>query len=150
MIWAEIKKALNSTLGTNNFKSLDEIIKGEKVFAPSNAEYISLISNSYSVNVGEELTLPVSFTPQIDGKIRLKLRVNCQTVTTVGKFLVNSEEVKVFNGNSYKSENNIDIDVVAGTTYTFGIKSTSGTFTIETLNICCTIIDLSVSSFVTD
>lgn len=40
-IWSEIKHALNSTLGTKEFKPLDEIVLGNWNLAPSEKSYIS-------------------------------------------------------------------------------------------------------------
>lgn len=48
-IWAEIKKALNSTLGTNNFKSLDTIISNAQVVLSTSIKAIddnTLINNT--------------------------------------------------------------------------------------------------------
>lgn len=60
--WAGIKYALNSTLGTDKFKPLDEIILGTKSLLASDNLY-SLINRSYSTQASQtEATLDIPLT----------------------------------------------------------------------------------------
>lgn len=54
MGWAKIKKAINSTLGTSEFKPLDEIIKGQKSLLVSDNLYYSFPTLTFeNVTSGE-------------------------------------------------------------------------------------------------
>lgn len=66
-IWKEIKKAINSTLGTSDFKPLDQIITDGKGLVASDNLYYRL--NSYS---GDELTTMLTATMNVKGSMRIK------------------------------------------------------------------------------
>ena len=56
-LWAGIKHALNSTLGTDNFKPLnelvrDEILRGNGLIASENIYYPNLINETITYNTG--------------------------------------------------------------------------------------------------
>lgn len=67
-IWKEIKRAMNSTLGTSNFKPLDQIITESKGLAASDNPYYSL--GSYSVRNGT--TTLLTATMNVNGTVRVK------------------------------------------------------------------------------
>lgn len=67
-IWAGIKHALNSTLGTDDFKPLDEIIRGQRTLAASDAT-IAVISGSQDY-VRSGAVLP-SFVAKTKGVVRV-------------------------------------------------------------------------------
>ena len=72
---AIIKYAVNSTLGTDEFKPLDIIIKGQRVFAPSHNTIIPVISFSSPqdlINTGGDVDEVLgSFTSNTTGSVRL-------------------------------------------------------------------------------
>ena len=47
MSWAQIKLALNSSLGTKEFKPLDELIKGQKTLIASDNLYCAYCGEKY-------------------------------------------------------------------------------------------------------
>ena len=56
--WAGIKYALNSTIGTNEFEPLDEIILNNKILMASDEEYAAL-STSFNENVQTTTSKPL-------------------------------------------------------------------------------------------
>lgn len=87
-IWAGIKHALNSTLGTADFKPLDELllekiaeIVGGKSLAASNTIYKVVSSTAVSLNGGtgdgpEYTKIGNSFTVNCNGSIRVIISVS--------------------------------------------------------------------------
>lgn len=61
MGWAKIKKAINSTLGTDEFKPLDKLIQGEK----------RLIANDTILGIARDDSRGYGFTPKVDGAIKV-------------------------------------------------------------------------------
>lgn len=59
-VWGEIKHAINSTLGTNDFKPLDKMIEGQNRMIVSEDVYATLQGTTLSAVVGEtkEFELP--------------------------------------------------------------------------------------------
>ena len=74
-IWAEIKYALNSTVGTDLFRPLDKIINGTKVLQPSDENLYDLYTLS-----NDEMTSAVpqkhinSFRTYLSGTVKLILK----------------------------------------------------------------------------
>ena len=73
MSWGEVKKAINSTLGTEDFKSLDEIILGEKTFVGSDTTLIVLGLAGGDYYYGE--CVP-QFKLNVGGVIRINANVS--------------------------------------------------------------------------
>lgn len=78
-IWKEIRKALNSTLGTANFKPLDKLIEGyilrNKTFIPSENTTLMNWDNAFelmSSSAGEVKTIG-TFKPYVSGFANLKI-----------------------------------------------------------------------------
>ena len=70
--WADIKYALNSTLGTSEFQSLDKIIKGQKTFV-ANDNILAVLSNGETV---WGYSSPIAtFTSNTNGSVRLMANI---------------------------------------------------------------------------
>ena len=69
MSWAEIKNAVNSTVGTNNFKPLNEIIRGNWNLIESDKVYISEVpeytSSSGTYNISNSFRFKAPGTAEI-------------------------------------------------------------------------------------
>lgn len=68
-IWTGIKHALNSTLGTENFKPLDKIIEGQKRFVASDDK---LVAASGHFGTESNFLSFLKFTPKLDGTLKLQ------------------------------------------------------------------------------
>lgn len=74
--WSGIKYALNSTLGTNEFKPLNEYIKdliiGQKRLTASDAVLAVILNKEIIPNVSETTRITLgTFTPTVSGNIRV-------------------------------------------------------------------------------
>lgn len=74
MAWEEIKYAVNSTLGTDEFLPLDEIIKNLKTYVASDEHIIDLVTSQISVQAISTTPVQIGFIkPKVNGSIRLKV-----------------------------------------------------------------------------
>ena len=77
MSWVQIKRALNRSLGTKEFKPLDELIKGQKTLIASDNlySYIGDPSKIWSVSRyatwGTSLEIPYTLKMNTNGSLRL-------------------------------------------------------------------------------
>lgn len=114
MSWAEIKNAVNSTVGTNNFKPLNEIIRGNWNLIVSDKVYISetpaYTSSSGTYNISN------SFRFKATGTAEIRLKASYVANTTY-----NFEIYK--NGTIYKtiteSGNNVASNIAIRDTISF-------------------------------
>ena len=96
-IWNEIKKALNSTLGTSEFKPLNEIMTdlvfSERIFVPSDRLYYTLFDGDIAgleKPDGSPLENKVDlFVSQIEGSFDMGLKLGHYTRATLYKNGVN-------------------------------------------------------------
>lgn len=72
MSWAEIKNAVNSTVGTNNFKPLNEIIRGNWNLIESDKVYISEVPEYTSSSGTYNISNSFRFKAPGTAEIRLK------------------------------------------------------------------------------
>lgn len=72
-IWAGIKHALNSTLGTSEFKSLDKIIEGQRSLAASDSVISVVFSGNQMVTNNLGFFSLGSFVPKKNGSVRVVL-----------------------------------------------------------------------------
>ena len=86
MSWAEIKKAINSTLGTNTFKPLDKMIseisdytKNVRALVRSDDEYYN-VCNDETLNPNHEASFFIARIPQTKGSFRIKMSCDSNTV----------------------------------------------------------------------
>lgn len=70
--WSSIKHAINSTIGTSEFKPLDEIIKGQKSLVVSDNIYCTLLSTSKSADSTNTEVELCSFQMNGDGSFKFK------------------------------------------------------------------------------
>lgn len=80
MSWAEIKNAVNSTVGTNNFKPLNEIIRGNWNLIESDKVYISEVPEYTSSS--ETYNISNSFRFKAPGTAQIRLRASYESTTT--------------------------------------------------------------------
>lgn len=73
MSWVEVKHALNSTVGTDNFESLDKIFKGHWRLTPSEYAYLTT-----------PIVLTESGTRNYDVDKKIKLNANGRIVFGIG------------------------------------------------------------------
>lgn len=91
-IWAGIKHALNSTLGTSEFKPLDKLIRFEgKKLAVSDSTFLSLPNASFTESTAFTRDI-CTLTPSVGGSVRLSSNMTLvsysSTDTLYGKILV--------------------------------------------------------------
>lgn len=82
MSWAEIKNAVNSTVGTNNFKPLNEIIRGNWNLIESDKVYISEVPEYTSSSSSETYNISNSFRFKAPGTANIRLRASYESTTT--------------------------------------------------------------------
>lgn len=96
-IWAAVKHALNSTLGTSDFKSLDKLITEQTRMVASDTPYITL----------PDINLPITLVNQIQTinaptKIKMTRGGTCRFTGTVGRttYTKMSFQFSILNGSS--------------------------------------------------
>ena len=124
-IWKEIRKALNSTLGTANFKSLDKIIKdeidGQRSLAASDNVMTVLANNLYLYEVS--IKVPKYFIPLKSGSVRVMLTTRTGSSGNNTTFRVRIENYmgevasKEVTFGGTPNESYIDIPIMANTAY---------------------------------
>lgn len=70
-IWAEIKHAINSTLGTNEFIPLDKLIKSQRTLGASDSTLI-VLSNS-TTSTGSIVKTIGTVKSNVKGNVRLRI-----------------------------------------------------------------------------
>ena len=83
---AILAKVFNSTVGTKDFKGLDEILRDHKVLVPSEKIYAPILSGSWSgkgANPNAYETLPGKITILTDGVIDLQVSLYLSNVTGI-------------------------------------------------------------------
>ena len=71
-LWAGIKYALNSTLGTNDFEPLNELFFKNKALNASENLYYTIQSESVEVEEGKTYKIPKSIKMYNSGSITIK------------------------------------------------------------------------------
>ena len=148
--WTGIKHALNSTLGTSEFKPLDKIIEGQRSLAASDSVIRVLFSGS--TNVTYTGVLFGSFVPQKSGSIRVLAKGTTsgsyssatfdltikEAGTTIATASVNTPTAATYSVSA-------DIPITAGVSYeVYCHRSTTGNFTVNTVELCAAIVDTSL------
>ena len=72
-LWAGIKRALNSTLGTTEFEPLDKIILGSKALKASDNFYSNILSGRFSGNSENPFIRENLITMNWQGSFKLKI-----------------------------------------------------------------------------
>lgn len=129
MSWVEVKHALNSTVGTDNFESLDKIFKGHWRLTPSEYAYLTT-----------PIVLTESGTRKYDVDKKIKLNANGRIVFGIGMqvsftgtqnrtvtaeiyedgTLINSTERTYSNSGEYTIVT--ELDIKKNSTYSFKTK----------------------------
>lgn len=148
--WSGIKHALNSTLGTSEFKPLDKIIEGQRTLAASDSVIKVLLSTSQNIS-SSQLTVG-SFTPQVDGSVRISGKFTLKSLGSASSTLV----LRVYLGTSQVALTSVnltntqseytairDLSVTKGNTYVVKVSSDSG-MTANSVNVCANVIDTSL------
>ena len=138
-IWAEIKHAINSTLGTEDFKSLDKIIRSMRSLQASDDVYMNLIPLSISsVSYGktQTFTSSQSLTAYSSGSLKLKYDYTVPTTGDSGRsnklnILINNEVVSTYNLSTSATSSNLtqttdEIFYNMGDKISFNVEVTGG------------------------
>lgn len=158
-IWAEVKHAINSTLGTNDFKSLDKIIKGQRTYAASNALLAVLLHSSTAITTTKTTIPNVNFIPSVNGSLAVYLDIYEDYYPTSGNYVdfwiyengVETASVRTM-GNQFAYEETltktINIQIKKDKTYTFAIKSRyNDSLYLTSLRLHGSVVDLSMLSY---
>lgn len=139
-LWAGIKHALNSTLGTEDFMPLDKLIKGQRTLAASD-DIIAVIFSSSSDTLINKKTFDLSFTPKTNGVIRLHLDAFSTSTSNLAILQVNGKSSFSIPATSANRNNAFDLAVGKGVKYTFSV---SGGAYVRKLAIGANIVDGSL------
>ena len=150
-MWAGIKHALNSTLGTSAFKPLNTLIidaiKGQRTLAPSD-NILRIISNGVYV-FNDVVDVPTTFSPKTSGAIRLIVSgrndggvVMSVTVLTSTGAVIATTNVVTDNIGQNTFRVTLDFNISPNESYKIRLNSTD----YFTANY----VDLSIGAIVTD
>lgn len=152
-MWAGIKHALNSTLGTSAFKPLNTLIidaiKGQRTLAPSD-NILRIISNGVYV-FNDEVDVPTTFSPKTSGAIRLivsgrndgEVVMSVTVLTSTGTVIATTNVVTTsatVGQNTFRVP--LDFNISPNESYKIRLNSTN----YYTANY----VDLSIGAIVTD
>lgn len=144
-LWAEVKRTLNSTLGTTDFKPLDKIIEGQRTLAASDS--VIQVIQLKETNVGTSLKEFGKFVPKVDGSVRLVTTYNGGASNTEIVLYVYRDGTEV----SSTAKKGVPVDslkhdirVYSGSEYTIKIRANTGSYNIENINVCANIVDTSL------
>lgn len=140
MGWAKIKKAINSTLGTDEFKPLDKLILGEKRFvANSDIVLHSFISEDVELNFTSD-----KFVSKLNGTLLLKIN-GSGGGTSSCVYKIYENDVEIYDSGWVGLNNSLKthyLNVVAGNKYHIKItENYSGTVYLTTLQLCGMVMD---------
>lgn len=145
-IWTGIKHALNSTLGTNSFQPLDQIIKGQRTLSASDNIIAPIVTSSVG---GSSTYVFGTFIPNTVGSVKL-VGIGKAYSTSGGSFIVkkNGEETNRFTlpyntSTAYGDDFSYVLNIEQGAVYEF---SGVGIY-CRTLNVCADVIDGSLFSY---
>ena len=135
------KYAVNSTLGTDKFQPLDQMIVGQKMFVASDTPIFA--GKDVFTNVNDYTTF-LSFTPELDGTLKISLFLDSSGDSSPkGYFRILENGITVFIITD-KDSNNVEtmINISAKKTYKFECKaSASCAVIINEFKICGSIVD---------
>lgn len=137
MSWAEIKHAINGTVGTNDFKSLDKMITDNWTLATSTDEYILESVDYTNVSAGN-YTINNSYKMKADGSAKVRLRANWQ-MNTKYRFQAyrngtsHSSTLYEGNGSSNTTVISVNIHFKKGDVFTFEMVRETGSAPISSM-----------------
>lgn len=123
--WAGIKYALNSTLGTSDFKPLDEIYK-DTVESLINSITVSASDNPLKILVSTETSITrdgiiKTFNAKSSGTVRIIADINAGSTVTFSVINQSGQQVGYKVAYDGATKLNMDINVTKGVTYTIQI-----------------------------
>ena len=151
-IWKEIRKALNSSIGTPNFKPLDKLF----------TEHLGLGATDATLKVLkiEETRIPTAFVnigqfvPTVNGNVRIFLEAKTNIPSANAADLLieiigsdGSSKSQYFNSNTSEAnvykEYRLDFNIIKNVSYSVQIKSTqpTGYIYIKNVKICGSVTD---------
>ena len=147
-IWTGIKHAINSTLGTADFKPLDKIIEGQRTLAASDS--IIKVISSTSKNIDTASRSFGTFMPKVDGSVRVILNYNSEKETSETCELDIEEEGTLIASKKNKTYNSgtdfiffVDVNVKKNNVYTIKIFA-SRSMTAKAIEIGASIVDTNL------
>lgn len=114
-MWAVVKVALNKTLGTSNFKSLDEIIVEQTnnyVLTASNDVILSQSVNFPLTSISNKDTQVYTFTPMYDGELNISFKAS-RNMSNVSNYPVT---FKLINEYTKETVSTQQFEIARGTT----------------------------------
>lgn len=150
MSWGEIKKAINSTIGTAGFQPLDAIIKGQKTFVASDNTMIVL--SAQSDKTWNDGTIIGTFTPKTSGSVRLMAEIGNDINDRDAGIIVQRDGVTL---TSFYADSGVmrvmsaDFQVDENAQYTFIIAVSGTGYQARTnyIRICADIVDGSLFAY---
>lgn len=151
--WSGIKHALNSTLGTEDFKPLDRLMYEGKALQPSDELYY-LLKDYVRLNKGETLKLPFSLAFKTFGSIN----VSCQgtgSAASYGHFAIYKNGENIANilfgtGVSFNETKQTTISISPNDVLTFECINSSSALvaniTFNNMQINAKVVDTSAIS----
>ena len=154
-MWSYIKKAINSTLGTNDFEPLNELFFKSKALNASENLYYTIQSESVKVEEGKTYKIPKSIKMYNSGSITIKSNLESpyNRAYTYLRIYINNVLYKTLSSETTSPETTEVSTIVsfnAGDIITFEIfvDFTSSSSTqygkFSNLRICADMVDTSV------
>lgn len=137
MSWGKIKSAINSTVGTSDFKPLDEIILGKYVLSGKTSDKLNTFATTYSgsLSSSSETALNNQIVMKYSGTIKLAVLFECISASSSTAYAYFYEDGSSLGSNSVTISSSatvggeysaaITLDVKKGSIYTFGVKCAS-------------------------
>ena len=153
MGWAKIKKALNGTLGTNEFQSLDKMILGQKGLKSSDNYYATLLDDNVTVSLGKTWSKDL-IKMNWDGTFRLGVSLYKDSQGGYLDVKVNNVTIKTIdyedmNNSPYQFTYLSEIPVKKGDIVSVSISARSqGAVYISKINMYADVTDLSAFDFI--
>lgn len=156
-IWTGIKHAINSTLGTADFKPLDKLFLEQKAIVASDMPFYTIVAGerTFSVSTSGSNILPYKIKMINSGSLRVSvmLRRSISDTSSFLRILVNDIERKElssgFNDGSTYLLKTADIKFKQDDVISFGVGGYKKAF-VKDLTLCGTIVDNSLFKDITE
>ena len=147
MGWSKVKKAINSTLGTDEFAPLDKLILGSKGLKASENFYSRVLSKSLTGRKDEPFVIENLMTMKWQGSLRLKISLRGETDDSYVGVKKNGVVVGALYASSLYSysERHINISFTKGDVIGLELSSISNgnTVFIQYVDVYADVIDMS-------
>lgn len=142
--WVGIKRAINSTLGTSEFQSLDKIIKGQKSLIKSDNLYYSFPQVTYqNVTSGNNEVIKELIKFKCSGSCRIVAEDMTGVSMLWSRVYINGTQVATGGSNTLSAEVNFKANDVLSIGLGESVNSQKYTVNINDLRIYADIIDNS-------